>query len=164
MLWSSETDESFPDKRWKTEDHFELIRETFERTTEATSVSGLVWHTADCCWWGDWRMEIMSLGSCPYKWVAFWTFIVISDIASRLLTFYTKQLNISWQLWHIMFHVKISGNAPFFLCCCSYLFTFLLSSQFYWHIRLKSTAYFFWPAPPPCIFKHYFCAFASNYW
>jgi len=114
VLWSSETDESFPDKRWKTEDHFELIRETFERTTEATSVSGLVWHTADCCWWGDWWMEIKSLGSCPYKWVAFWTFIVISDIASRLLTFNTKQLNISWQLWHIMFHLKISGNAPFF--------------------------------------------------
>ena len=32
-----------------------------------------------------------------------------------------------------------------FLCSCSYLFTFLLSSQFYWHIRLKSTAYFFDP-------------------
>ena len=32
-----------------------------------------------------------------------------------------------------------------FLISCSYLFTFLLSSQFYWHrpIRLKSTAYFF---------------------
>jgi len=35
-----------------------------------------------------------------------------------------------------------------FLCRCSYLFTFLLSSQFYRHIRLKSTAYFF---HPPCI-------------
>ena len=35
-----------------------------------------------------------------------------------------------------------------FLCSCSCLFTFLLSSQFYWHIRLKSTAYFFWP---PCV-------------
>ena len=34
-----------------------------------------------------------------------------------------------------------------FLCSCSYLFTFLLSSQFYWRIRLKSTAYFF---EPPC--------------
>ena len=36
------------------------------------------------------------------------------------------------------------------LCSCSYLFAFLLSSQFYWyyrHIRLKSTAYFF---NPPC--------------
>ena len=32
-----------------------------------------------------------------------------------------------------------------FLCSCSYLFTFLLSSQFYWHICLKSAAYFFWP-------------------
>jgi len=35
-----------------------------------------------------------------------------------------------------------------FLCSCSYFFTFLQSSQFYWHIRLKSTAnvaYFFWP-------------------
>ena len=31
-----------------------------------------------------------------------------------------------------------------FLCGCSYLF-FLLSSQFYWRIRLKSTAYFFDP-------------------
>ena len=35
-----------------------------------------------------------------------------------------------------------------FLCRCSYLFTFLLSSQFYWLICLKSTAYFF---DPPCI-------------
>jgi len=34
-----------------------------------------------------------------------------------------------------------------FLFRCSYLFTFLLSSQFYWHISLKSTAYFF---DPPC--------------
>jgi len=35
-----------------------------------------------------------------------------------------------------------------FLCRCSYLFTFLLSSQFYRHIRLKSTADFL---DPPCI-------------
>jgi len=34
-----------------------------------------------------------------------------------------------------------------FICRCSYLFTFLLFSQFHWHIRLKSTAYFF---SPPC--------------
>jgi len=34
-----------------------------------------------------------------------------------------------------------------FLCRCSYLFKFLLSSQFYWHIHLKSTAYFL---DPPC--------------
>ena len=32
-----------------------------------------------------------------------------------------------------------------FLCSHSYLFTFLLSSQFYRHICLKSTAYFFDP-------------------
>jgi len=32
-----------------------------------------------------------------------------------------------------------------FLCSCLYLFTFLLSSQFYWHIYLKSTVYFFDP-------------------
>jgi len=32
-----------------------------------------------------------------------------------------------------------------FLCSCSYLFTFLLSSEFHWHTRLNSTAYFFWP-------------------
>ena len=36
-----------------------------------------------------------------------------------------------------------------FLCSCSYLFTLQLSSQFYWHIRLKSTAYFF---DQPCIY------------
>jgi len=35
-----------------------------------------------------------------------------------------------------------------FLCSCSYLFTFRLSSQFYWHSR--STTYFF---DPPCIFQ-----------
>ena len=34
-----------------------------------------------------------------------------------------------------------------FLCSCWYVFMFLLSSQFYWHIRLKATAYFF---DPPC--------------
>jgi len=48
---------------------------------------------------------------------------------------------LQW-LWRKMFHVKISDNTSFFLCSCFYLFTFLLSSQFYWHIRLKSTAYF----------------------
>ena len=30
-----------------------------------------------------------------------------------------------------------------FLSSCSYFFTFLLSTQFYWHIRLRSAAYFF---------------------
>ena len=34
-----------------------------------------------------------------------------------------------------------------FICRCSYLFTFLLFSQFHWHILWKSTAYFF---DPPC--------------
>jgi len=34
-----------------------------------------------------------------------------------------------------------------FLCSCLYWFMFLLSSQFYWHIRLKLTADF----DPPCI-------------
>jgi len=33
----------------------------------------------------------------------------------------------------------------YFLCSCSYLFKFLLSSQFYWHIGWKPTAYFFDP-------------------
>jgi len=33
-----------------------------------------------------------------------------------------------------------------FLCSC-YLFTFLLSSQFCWHIRLKSTAAYFFDPP-----------------
>ena len=40
-----------------------------------------------------------------------------------------------------MFYRKISDNAPFF-CRYLYLFTVILSSQSYWHIRLKSTAYF----------------------
>jgi len=35
-----------------------------------------------------------------------------------------------------------------FPCRWSCLFTLLLSSQFFWHIRLKSTTYFF---DPPCI-------------
>jgi len=38
-----------------------------------------------------------------------------------------------------------------FLCSCSYLFTFLLSSHLYWYICLKSTAYFF---DPPCIWSY----------
>ena len=44
-----------------------------------------------------------------------------------------------------------------FLCGRSCLFTFLLSSQFYWHIRLISTAYFF---DPPCtciLYRTLFC-------
>jgi len=36
-----------------------------------------------------------------------------------------------------------------FFCRCSYLFTFILYSQFYWHIRLKSTAYS--SDPPVCL-------------
>jgi len=68
------------------ENHFELIRETFERTTEATSDLGLVLHTADCCWWGDWRIEEKSPGLRPHILAAFWTFIVISDLGSPLLT------------------------------------------------------------------------------
>jgi len=34
-----------------------MIFETFERTTVAASECSLVWHTADSCQWGDWRME-----------------------------------------------------------------------------------------------------------
>jgi len=38
-----------------------------------------------------------------------------------------------------------------FLCSCSYLFTFLLLS-FHWHIRIKSTAYFF---ESPCTLTYW---------
>jgi len=42
--------------------------------------------------------------------------------------------------------MKLSDNASFSLYLfVLYLFTFLLSSQFYWYIQLKSTAYFFDP-------------------
>ena len=44
----------------------------------------------------------------------------------------TKYFMWQYQIIIIMLH---------FLCSCSYLFTFLLSSQLYWHIRLKSTAW-----------------------
>jgi len=37
------------------------------------------------------------------------------------------------------------------LCICSCLFTFILSFQFYSHIRSKLTAYFF---DPPCIYAN----------
>ena len=49
-----------------------------------------------------------------------------------------------------IFYVKMSPQTMLhFLCSCSYLFAFLLSSQFYWHVCLTSTlAYFF---DPPCI-------------
>jgi len=60
-----------------------------------------------------------------------------------------EYLNIK-QLWRKISYMKISDNTVLhFLCSCSFLITFLLSYQFYWHIRLKSTAYFF---DPPCIY------------
>jgi len=48
-----------------------------------------------------------------------------------------------------------------FLCRCSRFFTLLPSSQFYWHIRWKSTAYFF---DPPYIYtrdRQTHCYFTS---
>jgi len=51
-----------------------------------------------------------------------------------------EYLNIA-QLWSNIFHIKISETILHFLCSCSYLFAFILSCQFYWHIRLKSTAF-----------------------
>jgi len=50
-----------------------------------------------------------------------------------------------------------------FFCRCSYLFTFILSSQFYWHIRLKSTAYL---SDPPCmsVCLDHGCELCQNGW
>jgi len=45
------------------------------------------------------------------------------------------------QLWREYSRENIRQCLVFF-CSCSYLFTFLLPSRFYWHIRLKSTTYF----------------------
>ena len=45
------------------------------------------------------------------------------------------------QLWREYSRENIIQCLVFF-CSCSYLFTFLLSSRFYWHIRLNSTTYF----------------------
>jgi len=71
------------------EDHFELIRETFERTTEASLSE--VWSGAQQ------RLLITrltnankNLGLCTQKVVTFRTFIVTLDTASPLLTFSRK--------------------------------------------------------------------------
>jgi len=78
---------------------------------------------------------------------------VISLIASRLWIF--KHCNVKYFTWKYQ-------TILHFLCSCSYLFTFLLSSQFYWHIRLKSTAYFF---DPPCTFiNHEGSTVVSAFW
>ena len=62
-----------------------------------------------------------------------------------------EYLNII-QLWRKIFHVKYK-TILHFLCSCSYLFTFLLSSQFYWHIRLRSTADIFDPICTPTVYE-----------
>jgi len=59
--------------------------------------------------------------------------VVISLTAFSHRTIVTKYF--TWK-YRTMLH---------FLYRRSYLFTFLLSSRFYWHIPLKSTAYFFSP-------------------
>ena len=49
---------------------------------------------------------------------------------------------------HRIFKHRTTVTKLHFFCRCSYLFTFILSSQFYRHIRLKSTAYL---SDPPCM-------------
>ena len=69
---------------------------------------------------------------------------VISSIAFSHRIFKDKTIVTKYFAWkyQTMLH---------FLCSCSYLFKLLLSSQFYWHVRLKSTAYFFWPTLYFCV-------------
>ena len=47
-----------------------------------------------------------------------------------------------FQHYYFMWNIK---QCFIFFCTGSHLFTFILSFQFYWHIRLKSAAYFFDP-------------------
>jgi len=62
--------------------------------------------------------------------------ISLTAFSHRIFKHRTIVTNYFTWKYHAMLH---------FLCRCSYLFTFIISSQFYWHIRLKSTVYFFWP-------------------
>ena len=61
----------------------ELIRETFKRTTKATSDWGLVWHTAGCYWW----LEMMEIWACVHIKGQHFEHFAISDVASPLVTF-----------------------------------------------------------------------------
>ena len=82
-----------------------------------------------------WRHVYVTVWLCNQQWYH-WLLSVIEYLNIKQL--WSKYL--SWK-YETMLH---------FLCSYSYLFTFLLFSQFYWHIRWKSTAYFFYE--PPYIF------------
>jgi len=83
-----------------------------------------------------------SVTSCLRKLVRFCQAVI------SLTAFSHGYLNIK-QLWRKIVYAKYQTMLHLFRSC-SYLFTLLLSFQFYWHIRLKSAAYFF---DPPCIRK-----------
>jgi len=72
-----------------------MIFETFESPTAAASECGLVWRTADSCQWGDWQMEMTSLGFRPWNGMPFWTFVAIMVAACLLLTFACWKVNSS---------------------------------------------------------------------
>jgi len=77
--------------------------------------------------------------SCLHKLVSVClAAISLTAFSHRIFKHYCEVIYFTWKYQKI-FH---------FLCICSYLFIFLLSSQFYWDIRLTSTGYFF---DPPCI-------------
>ena len=64
-------------------------------------------------------------------------------LCNQNILWIVEYLNIK-QLWRKIFRVKCQTMLHF-LGSSSHLFSFLLSSQFHWHIRLKSTAYIFDP-------------------
>jgi len=76
--------------------------------------------------------------SCLHKLVHVCLAVISSTVFSHRIF---KYKTIKWRK---CFTWKYK-TALHFLCTCLCLFTVLPSSQIYWHIRLKSTAYFFEP-------------------
>jgi len=111
-----------------------MIFETFEKKTAAASECGLVWHTADCCRWGDWQMETTYPGLWPCKGTSFWTFVIIMDAACSLLTF------LRWIVKHFMtFVVSCYSNAEvrYFVTHCK-----TTAGQLTWYsVLLKLASY-----------------------
>jgi len=81
-----------------------------------------------------WKLTTHSISVVKYSMVhTFMTSCLPVCLAVISLTAFNCDVNYFTWKYQTVLH---------FLCSCSYLFTFLLSSQFYWHIHLKSTAYF----------------------
>ena len=114
----------------------------------------------------SWNLKVGYINSVPFLWLNILCYTLMTSCLRPvwLCSQKLKTQNVLWmieylnikQLWVICYVKYFTWKyRPMlhFLCSCLYLFTFLLSSKFYWHIRLKSTAYFFDPPSQKLIGK-----------